>query len=150
MSIVCLWWLVNTVRHNERARCFPRAMVETKKWAKSRVISLTYGYCFVSAGWDNKQWLPYTVATTSFQCDDTYAALISLYEGGGGRRNAHAVLRADRVYICIWNIHSRCYTSTKHMLIAGKFGMMITLQKNTKKGESSGGMNIHKQFMEFF
>lgn len=36
------------------------------------------------------------------------------------------------------------------MLIAGKFGMMITLQKNTKKGESSGGMNIHKQFMEFF
>lgn len=39
----------------------------------------------MSAGWDNKQWLPYTVATTSFQCDDTYAALISLrvVEGGG-------------------------------------------------------------------
>lgn len=113
-----------------------------------------YGDCWtrwsIQQPKSQKQWLPYTVATTSFQCDDTYAALISLHEGGGGKRNAHAVFRADRVYICIWTIHSRCYTSTKHMLIGVKFGMMITLQKNTKKGESSVVMNIQKQFMTFF
>ena len=102
---------------NQRVRCFPKVTVETKKHAKSRAISSTYGYCFVSAGWVNKQLFLYTVATTTLQCHDTYAALISLHEGSVGRRNAHAVFRADRVYTCITNVHGRCcYTSMKHIL----------------------------------